>query len=73
MNKNQHVVYRDGRWAIRGEGNQRDTSVHDTQRDAIEAGRAIAQNQQSELIIHGRDGKIRERDSYGNDPHPPRG
>ena len=73
MGKSQHVVPHDGDWAIRGEGNERITSVHDTQREAIAAAREIARNQQSELFIHGRDGRIRERDSHGNDPFPPRG
>jgi uncharacterized protein YdaT len=73
MGKNQHVVPHDGDWAIRGEGNERVTSVHDTQREAIDAAREIARNQQSELLIHGRDGLIRERDSHGNDPFPPPG
>lgn len=70
---NQHVVKRDDGWGVRGEGNQRDTSHHPTQADAIDAARGIARNQRSEVIIHGRDGRIRERDSHGNDPFPPRG
>lgn len=73
MSKNQHVVpHKDG-WAVRGEGNDRATSVHDTQSQAIDQAREIARNQQSELLIHGRDGRIRARDSYGNDPFPPKG
>lgn len=70
---NQHVVQRDDGWAVRGEGNSRDTSHHQTQSDAIDAARDIARNQQSEVVIHGRDGRIREKDSYGNDPYPPAG
>lgn len=70
---NQHVVKRPNGWAVRGEGNSRDTSVHRTQAEAQERAREIAQNQKSEVLIHGRDGKIRERDSYGNDPNPPKG
>lgn len=73
MGKNQHVVQRDDGWAVRGEGNTRDTSHHSTQEDAFEAARDIAQRQKSEVFIHGRDGKIRDRNSYGNDPHPPDG
>lgn len=73
MGKNQHAVRRDDGWAIRGEGNSRETSTHQTQREAIDAAREIAKNQGSELLIHGRDGRIRERDSFGNDPHPPKG
>lgn len=73
MGKNQHVVPHEGNWAARGEGNERLTSTHGTQREAIDAAREIARNQESELLVHGRDGRIRERDSYGNDPFPPRG
>jgi hypothetical protein len=70
----QHVVPHSDGWAVRGEGNSRATSVHDTQREAINVAREIARNQGGELLIHGRDGQIRERDSSGNnDPHPPRG
>ncbi len=71
--KNQHVVPHDGGWAVRGEGNEKVTSTHDTQREAIDRAREIAQNQRSELLIHGQDGQIRARDSYGNDPFPPKG
>ena len=72
MGKNQHVVKRGNDWAVRGEGNSRDTSVHDTQSDAIDSARDIARNQSSEVVIHGRDGRIRDKDSYGNDPNPPK-
>ena len=71
--RNQHVVPHDNGWAVRGAGSQRATSVHSTQREAIDAGRSISQNQQSELLIHGRNGQIRARDSHGNDPYPPKG
>ena len=74
MSKNQHVVPDgEGRWGVRGEGNSRLTSRHSTQAKAIDAGRGIAKNQHSELLIHGRNGQIRARDSYGKDPFPPRG
>lgn len=69
---NQHVVRRHEGWAVRGEGNQRDTSHHRTQAEAIDAARAVAINQQAEVVIHRRDGRIRDKDSYGHDPYPPR-
>lgn len=72
MSKRQHVLPRDEDWGVRGEGNSRDTSHHGTQRDAIDAAREIAQNQRTEVVIHGRDGRIRDADSYGNDPNPPK-
>jgi hypothetical protein len=70
--RNIHVVPRKDGWIIRKEGASRATSVHETQRDAVEVGREIARNQSSELVIHGRDGRIRDRDSYGADPMHPR-
>ncbi|HTG36062.1 MAG TPA: DUF2188 domain-containing protein [Thermoanaerobaculia bacterium] len=73
MGKNQHVVTTDNGWGVRGEGNGRLTKVFETQREAIDFGRGVAQNQGSELLIHGRDGQIRERNSYGDDPYPPKG
>lgn len=72
MGKNQHVVPADGEWGVRGEGNDRLTRRHDTQAEAIETAREIAINQRSEVVIHRRDGRIRDKDSYGNDPNPPR-
>jgi hypothetical protein len=73
MGRNQHVVPRGGVWAVRGAGNTRDTSHHPTQADAIDAAREIAQNQQSEMLIHRPNGQIRDRNSYGSDPYPPKG
>lgn len=72
MGKNQHVVKHNAGWAVKGEGNTKATVVTKTQEQAIEKAREISRNQESELLIHGKDGKIRNRDSYGNDPHPPK-
>ncbi len=71
--KNQHVVPTENGWGVRGEGNSKLTSEYSTQNEAINTAREIAKNQRSELLIHGRDGKIRDRNSYGNDPFPPKG
>jgi len=71
--KNQHVVPTDDdKWGVRGAGNQRLTRITDTQAEAIEIGKEIAQNQNSELFIHGKNGQIRSKDSYGHDDCPPR-
>lgn len=73
MGKNIHVTHRgSGRWAVIGEGDDRASSLHDTQHDAIAVGRELARNQKSELVIHDRDNRIRDKDSYGHDPFPPR-
>ena len=73
MGKNQHVVPNGDKWSVKGEGNEGNTATFDTQKEAIEKGREIAINQKSELFIHNKEGKIRERSSYGNDPYPPIG
>lgn len=72
--KGVHITPRDdGQWNVVRDGAQRASSVHATQADATGAGRDTARREKTELIIHGRDGRIRDRDSYGGDPHPPKG
>jgi len=71
--RNQHVVPRNDGWAVKGAGAERATVVVDTQQEAIDRARNIARNQGTELLIHGRDGRIRERDSHGKDEFPPKG
>jgi uncharacterized protein YdaT len=63
-----HVVPKGDQWAVEVEGNERASSIHDSQEQAISAGREIAMHNHSELLVHGEDGKIRERDTYGKDP-----
>lgn len=72
--RNQHVTRRpDGTWQVKAEGASRAYRVTNTQAEAINIGRNISRNQNSELFIHRPDGRIRARDSHGNDPFPPRG
>jgi Uncharacterized protein conserved in bacteria (DUF2188) len=66
-------VPRDGEWIVEREGASRASSRHRTQAEADEGGRAVARREQVELIVHGRDGRIRQRESYGNDPGKSRG
>jgi alkanesulfonate monooxygenase SsuD/methylene tetrahydromethanopterin reductase-like flavin-dependent oxidoreductase (luciferase family) len=73
MGKNQWVVRHGDGWAQRGEGNDRVSRAFDRQQDAINAARETARRERSELIIQGEDGQIRERNSYGDDAHPPKG
>jgi len=71
--KNQHVVKHPEGWAVKGAGNEKATHIAETQKKAIGIAKQIAKNQQSELLIHGRNGRIREKNSYGNDDFPPKG
>jgi len=60
----QHVVPHDQGWAIKGEGNSRYTEIFDRQSAAIERATEIAENYKADVIIHGKDGTIRDRRSY---------
>lgn len=71
--KNQHVTKHQDGWQVKGAGNDKATVVVDTQAEAIRIAKDIAQNQQSELVIHGTNGRIREKNSYGKDNYPPKG
>ncbi len=70
---NQHITPRGNQWSVTGAGNSRATAVVSTQREAVNIAKPIASNQGGDVIIHRRNGQIRERNSYGNDPFPPKG
>jgi len=70
--KNQWVIKYGDIWAVKGEGNTKVTKITKTQKEAIDIAKKIAKNQKSELYIQNRAGKIRSKDSYGNDPCPPK-
>ena len=77
MSDNDRIVYRkDGEWINKKVDADRASSVHGTQGEADAAARGMLRNSGGgELIIKGRDGKIRDKDTIapGNDPFPPRG
>jgi hypothetical protein len=70
---NVHVVPQDGQWAVKLEGSDQPISTHASQGEAEEAGRTKAREEMAELLIHGEDGQIRARDSYGGDPTSSKG
>lgn len=72
MHRNIHIVPHGRDWAVKQEGVPAPLSVHRTQAGAQSSGRTLAQAYQGELVIHRRDGRIRDKDSFGNDPFPPR-
>ena len=70
------TVYRrsDGAWANKRNDASRASSLHTTQRDAIDAAHGMLGNQGGgELTTKGVDGRIRSKDTIppGNDPNPP--
>lgn len=70
--KDVHVVPRKDGWATITEGASRAGGIYDTQREAIDRARGQAQREHVEVVIHRPNGQIRNSNSYGNDPMPPR-
>lgn len=69
-----HVVTNPGGgWAVRKPGATRASKTFKTQTAAIVYGKDAAKKATGEFFIHKSNGLIRERNSYGNDPHPPKG
>lgn len=71
--KGQHVVPNGEKWSVRRAGAERASGTYTTQQEAIDKAKSLAKSQGTELYIHERDGRIRERNSYGRDPFPPKG
>ncbi len=64
MSKNVlHVVPHEQGWAVKREGNERASSTHSTQKEAIESARELAK-ESDDIVIHRPDGTIRERVTY---------
>jgi len=71
--KSNHVIpSRDQGWAVKKSGAIRATRRFDSKEEAVKFGRAISRNEETELYIHKKDGSIQNRNSYGNDPFPPK-
>lgn len=78
MSKNRdRMVYKndDGNWANKRNDAIRASTVHGTQKEAIDAAKGMLTNQGGgELTTKGVNGRIRSKDTItpGNDPFPPR-
>ncbi|MHA7271196.1 DUF2188 domain-containing protein [Arthrobacter sp. HLT1-20] len=72
-NKNVETYHEDGQWKNRVQGNSRASNTAETKKDAQAEGRRMAQDRKVEHVVKNLDGKISARNSYGNDPHPPKG
>ena len=71
--RNYWTTLRDDGWAVQREGGHRASSVHASQDEAWGESRRLARGAGGEAFLQGRNGRIRARNTYGNDPFPPRG
>lgn len=75
MSDRQVSPHGDG-WQVTKPGATRASEVLPTQAEAVKRAREIVRNSGGgELVIHGKDGKVREKVTVapGNDPFPPAG
>lgn len=68
MGKNQHVVSHGDGWAVKTEGAPAPFAFFKTQSEAWEKAKSIARKERAEAVLHGRNGMIRTRNTYGHDP-----
>ena len=69
--RSNHVLPNpNGGWTVKKEGSGRALRVFENREDAIRYARHISIAERSEIVIHSRDGRIRDKDSYGRDPAP---
>ena len=68
-----HVVPGDKGRRVEIDGTARAHSSHNTQAGARQAAREIAGRSNVELLVHGRNGRIGERNTYGTDPRRTKG
>ncbi len=71
--KSHHVVPDpEGGWVVKKGGAERASKHFDRKKDAVDYGRSVSRNQNSEFVIHKKDGTIQRKSSHKNDPNPPK-
>ncbi len=69
---NVHVTFKNNVWNVKSEGTSKPCNTYDTKSEALARGRQVAQNKGVELVIHGKNGRIQDKDSFGKDSCPPK-
>jgi hypothetical protein len=70
--QSNHVVPTSSGWSVKKSGSSRASKTFETKDKAVEYGRELSKNEKAELYIHKKNGMIQEKNSYGNDPNPPK-
>lgn len=74
MADTRHVVPNpNGGWDSKKGGADRASKHFDTKKEAEKYSRDLSKKENSELFIHGLNGKIQRKDSHGGDKYPPKG
>lgn len=72
--RNIHTVYNRDRdmWETKLEKKDSPLSSSHTKNTAMDKSIREAKSREVEHVIHNKDGKISDKDSYGKDPNPPK-
>ncbi|MCL2722483.1 MAG: DUF2188 domain-containing protein [Treponema sp.] len=57
-----------GGWNVKRAGSGKAIIHTETKKQAVDLGREISRNQETEFVIHGKNGVIQQKNSHGNDP-----
>lgn len=68
MKQTQHVLPHKDKWAVKGEGAKRVSSIHNTQKEALARAKEVAMKKKSEVVLHYEDGRINTSDFFPNHP-----
>ncbi len=70
--KSNHVVPSSSGWSVKKSGASRASKNFNTKEEAVKYGREMSKSEKTELYIHKKNGMIQDKNSYGNDPNPPK-
>lgn len=69
----QHVVPNsNGGWGVKKSGSEKNTRNFGKKQEAIAYAKVVSKKQGVEMVVHKKDGRIENPNSYGNDPNPPK-
>lgn len=70
--KEYHVVPHENGWAVKKSNASKSSACTSTKADAENKAKELSRKSGSEMVVHGKNGKIQYSNSYGNDPCPPK-
>lgn len=70
--KSNHVVPSSNGWSVKKSGSARASKNFDNKASAVSYATELSKNERTELYIHKKNGMIQDKNSFGNDPHPPK-
>lgn len=71
--KQVFVSPKGSQWKVQSIGTRKAAGLFDKKSEAMKKATQVAKNQKAELIVQKQDGKIQLKNSFGNDPFPPKG